>query len=67
MEIRVMNDILAVFALSSAISCHLISKEHFGVTKRWFENKWFWAGLFGNLPALVAFLGHIFLSRQKSV
>ena len=56
-------NILGVFALSSAISCHLLSRKHFGVTKIWIVNKWFWAGLFGNLPALMAFLGHIFLSR----
>ncbi|MFQ6114820.1 MAG: hypothetical protein ACE5NG_12190 [bacterium] len=66
MEIKILNDIFAVFAVSSAISCHLISKEHYGVTKSWFNNKWFWAGLFGNLPALVAFLGHVFLTREES-
>ena len=26
-------NILGVFALSSAISCHLLSRKHFGVTK----------------------------------
>jgi len=61
------TNFLGLFALSSAICCHLISKAHFKVTKTWFANKWFWAGLFGNLPALVAFLGHIFFSRKGSV
>lgn len=56
---------IGLFALSSAICCHIMSKAHFRVTKSWIANKWFWAGLFGNLPALVAFLGHISLSRNR--
>ncbi len=58
------GNLLGLFALSSAICCHLISKAHFGVTKSWITNRWFWVGLFGNLPALVAFLGHIYLSKR---
>jgi len=54
MDVITGPNILGVFALSSAISCHLLSRRHFGVTKSWIVNKWFWAGLFGNLPALVA-------------
>jgi hypothetical protein len=54
----------ALFAVSCAVSCHLLSKRHHAVTKGWYENKWFWAGFFGTLPALVAFVGHIFLSRK---
>jgi hypothetical protein len=65
MEIKFASDIFAVFALSSAISAHLISKSHYGVTKSWFANKWFWAGFFGSLPALVALLGHIVLSKKQ--
>jgi len=60
------GNILGGFALSSAICCHLISKTHYGVTKSWIANKWFWAGFFGNLPALVAFVAHIYLSRTKT-
>jgi len=52
MEVTTFSEIIGIFALSSAISCHLLSKAHFGVTKIWITNKWFWAGLFGNLPAL---------------
>jgi len=59
------SNIIGIFALSSAISCHLLSVTYFNVTRKWYDNKWFWAGLFGNLPALIAFLGHIFLSREK--
>lgn len=59
-----LNDLIGIFALSSAICCHLLTKTHMTVTKSWFANKWFWAGLFGNLPALVAVLGHILLSRK---
>ena len=59
-------NILGVFALSSAICCHLISKTHHGVTRSWVTNKWFWAGFFGSLPALVAFLAHVYLSRGRS-
>jgi len=58
------SNCIGLFALSSAICCHPISKSHFGVAKNWITNKWFWAGFFGNLPALVAFLGHIFLSPK---
>jgi hypothetical protein len=60
------SDIAGIFALSSAISCHLLSKSYLKVTKSWIANKWFWAGLFGNLPALVAFLGHVFFSRKEA-
>ncbi|MCK4352024.1 hypothetical protein KAW65_01305 [candidate division WOR-3 bacterium] len=60
------NNFIGLFALSSAICCHLISKIHFGVTKSWIANKWFWAGLFGNLPVLIAFLGHIFFSSKRT-
>jgi len=60
------SDIAGIFALSSAISCHLLSKSYLKVTKNWIANKWFWAGLFGNLPALVAFLGHVFFSRKEA-
>jgi len=63
----VVLDIGILFAVSSAVSCHLISQKHHAVTKSWYENKWFWAGFFGTLPALVAFLGHIFLSRRAQV
>ncbi|MEA1913323.1 MAG: hypothetical protein U9N06_05775 [candidate division WOR-3 bacterium] len=59
------RNFISLFTLSSAISCHLLSKTHLGVKKGWFANKWFWAGLFGNLPALIAFLGHIFLLKEK--
>jgi len=61
-----MESIVGVFALSSAICCHLISKTHHGVTRSWVTNKWFWAGFFGSLPALVAFLAHVYLSRGRS-
>jgi len=64
MEFKIGSDLIGLFALSSAVCCHLISRAHFGVTKSWYNNKWFWAGFFGNLPALLAFLGHIFLSRK---
>jgi len=63
----VILDIGILFAVSSAVSCHLISQKHHAVTKSWYENKWFWAGFFGTLPALVAFLGHVFLSRRAQV
>lgn len=54
------------FGLSSAVCCHLLSKAHYEVEKSWYANKWFWAGFFGSLPALVAFLGHIFLSKKAA-
>jgi hypothetical protein len=60
----VIIDAWGLFAVSCAVSCHLISKKHHAVTKGWYENKWFWAGFFGTLPALVAFVGHVFLSRK---
>jgi len=60
------GSIAGVFALSSAICCHLISRRHYGVTRSWIVNKWFWAGFFGSLPALVAFVAHVYLSRGRS-
>ena len=60
------ESMLGIFALSSAICCHLISRRHYGVTRSWIANKWFWAGLFGSLPALVAFVAHVYLSRGRS-
>jgi hypothetical protein len=64
MQVTVVNNAVSVFALSSAIGCHLLSRAHYGVAKSWIANKWFWIGLFGNLPALVAFIAHMFLSRK---
>jgi hypothetical protein len=66
MEVTVVNHSLGLFALSSAIGCHLLSRTYHGVVKSWYANKWFWLGLFGNLPALVAFVAHLFLSRGRS-
>ena len=60
------HNAVGLFALSSAISCHHISKIHYGIQEEWYQNKWFWLGLLGNLPALVAFLGHILLTRTSS-
>ena len=59
-----MTNFIGLFGLSSAICCHLISKTHFEVKESWYANKWFWAGFFGNLPALVAFVAHVALSRK---
>jgi hypothetical protein len=56
-----------LFALSSAICCHLLSRTHYQVERSWYANKWFWAGLFGNVPVLIAFLGHVFLSKKGAV
>jgi hypothetical protein len=33
------SNCIGLFALSSAICCHLISKSHFGVAKIWITNK----------------------------
>ena len=60
------GDVFGLFALSSAISAHILSRHHYEVDRSWFENKWFWAGFFGNLPALIAFIAHIhFLKNSK--
>jgi len=61
------GNFIGLFALSSAICCHLISKSHFRIAKSWITNKWFWAGFFGNLPALIAFSLHVHLKRQKQL
>jgi hypothetical protein len=54
------GDMFGLYALSSAISSHLITRHHMNVEKSWYENKWFWAGLFGNLPALLAIVAHVY-------
>ncbi len=59
------GDWYGLFVLSSAISCHMLSIHHYGTEKSWYENKWFWIGFFGNLPALVAFIAHIFFKKSK--
>jgi hypothetical protein len=59
---EVNGDMFVVFALSSAISAHLVSKHNFNVDRSWYDNKWFWAGLFGNLPALIAIITHLYLT-----
>ena len=59
------NNVIGVFGLSSAICCHLLSKNYMGVKEDWFANKWFWAGFFGNLPVVVSLVAHLFLSRDK--
>jgi len=58
------GNMMCWFALSSAIGSHLLSRSHLQAEESWYENKWFWAGLFGNLPALVAFIAHIVLTRR---
>ena len=60
------HDVAGAFALSSAICCHLLSTHHHGVNEPWYSNKWFWAGLFGNIPATIAFGVHLLLIRGKS-
>jgi len=59
------GNMMGWFAFSSAIGSHLLSKYHFQVEKSWYENKWFWAGMFGNLPALVGLIAHIFFTRTR--
>jgi len=59
------SHLIGLFALSSAISCHFISRSHLRVDRNWITNKWFWAGLFGNLPAMLAFFVHVHFERQK--
>lgn len=56
------SNMFGVFALSSAISSHLVSKHNFNVERSWYDNKWFWAGFFGSLPALIAIIVHLYLS-----
>jgi len=59
---EVNGDMFGVFALSSAISAHLVSRHNFNVDRNWYDNKWFLAGFFGNLPALIAIIMHLYLS-----
>lgn len=59
------HDVVGAFALSSAVCCHLLSKHHQHVDDPWYSNKWFWAGLFGNIPALIAFIAHLFLLSAR--
>lgn len=59
------SNLVGIFALSSAVSCHIISQKHHGVTDSWITNKWFWIGFFGSLPALVAFLGYLILEKKR--
>ena len=61
---QVNSDMFGVFALSSAISAHLLSKHNFHVDRNWYDNKWFWAGFFGNLPALIATIVHLYLKTE---
>ena len=62
---EVNGDLFGVFALSSAICAHLVSKHDFDVDRRWYDNKWCWAGFFGSLPALVAMIAHIYFSKEN--
>lgn len=63
MEVEYGSDLLGVFALSSAIGAHVLVTRHHGVEKSWWEDRFFWMGLFGNLPALVAVSVHLVLER----
>jgi len=65
MEIEVNERIVGIFALSSAICSHLISINHHDVKSPWYSNKWFWAGLLGSFPALIALLGHIYFTKRQ--
>jgi len=61
------HDVAGAFALSSAICCHLLSKHHHHVTEGWLTNKWFWAGLFGNIPAVIGLGLHLLILRTDEV
>ena len=63
MEIECTGNILSWFAVSSAICAHILSTLHMDVQESWYKNKWFWVGLLGNLPALVAMMGHLHLKK----
>lgn len=56
-------NLVTLFAISSAVCCHLLSATHHGETEPWYYNKWFWAGLFGSLPAVIALVAHIHFTR----
>jgi len=60
-----MEGLIWLFAISSGIGSHLLTKEYLEETSPWYENKYFWAGLIGNLPALVAIIGHLVLRNLK--
>ena len=57
MTVECSQNFIGLFAISTAVACHILSKIHLNLEIEWYKNKWFWAGLFGNLPALVALLG----------
>ena len=64
-EVKFTLDTLTALALPCAICCHVLSKTHYGVVKTWLTNKWFSAGFFGNIPALLAFSTHLVISKQS--
>ena len=45
---------------------NIACSKYIGENKSWFRNKWFWGGLFGNLPVLIGLIAQIFLSRKDS-
>jgi len=59
------TNILGAFGISSAICCHLLSKTHHEEIEPWYYNKWFWAGLFGSIPVLIALIAHIHFTKIK--
>jgi len=50
-----------LFAISSGVASHLLTKEYLQITEPWYENKYFWMGGIGNIPALIGIIGHLVL------
>lgn len=65
MTVECSQNFIGLFALSTAVACHILSRTHMAVEREWYRNKWFWAGLFGNLPVLVGLIGHLLLVRKE--
>ncbi|MCD4829728.1 MAG: hypothetical protein K8R90_09910 [Candidatus Cloacimonetes bacterium] len=59
-------EIGGLFAVACGISTYLIAHHHGGEQAEWHSSKWFWLGLFGNLPALVAYIGHLLLQQRQA-
>ena len=65
MTVECSQNFIGLFAISTAVACHILSKIHLNLDNEWYKNKWFWAGLLGNLPVLIGLLGHLLLIRKE--
>jgi hypothetical protein len=61
-SVDAIRQIMAVWALASAIASYEIARIHLKIKRSWYASRYFWLGLLGNIPALIGFAAHVHFS-----